>query len=397
MALNPLELYPIPGTFARASAGVRLREACSVSQFQLSIAPSKSDTSRLEYELHGEIRVSRVRIRGEGVAASCCARLLEQAGFQTVVESANRPKVPAVMLSDATQHLLQEVFERQDLFADFPKIDKRVVAWGNDARPVTLPHSSVVVSEQKLLDRIRPPSPKEAIGDKSETGWTILSARPLPEASAEHQFGSRIATASEVKLKSGYDPHACWIESIEDGWLFLLPSGNEGAWLLSVGGSPDRLLGVSRLVADQIMEVHEPRGQFPAHPRVADPLCGEGWLACGTAALGFDPLCGDGTGNAVREAILGAAAVRAVSTGADVTAVLAHYRARLVGGLKRHLEICEEFYAGGHRGDWWGEQVTSSRRGLEWCTHQLAGVPAARYRLNGFVLEAISPTRLETT
>ena len=32
---------------------------------------------------------------------------------------------------------------------------------------------------------------------------------------------------------------------------------------------------------------------------------GSGWLACGTAAMGFDPICGDGTGYAVREGILG--------------------------------------------------------------------------------------------
>jgi hypothetical protein len=332
-----------------------------------------------------------VWIRGQGVAASCCARLLDQAGLSAAVERAERPKVPAVMLSDITQNLLQDVFERKDMFAGLPKIDKRIVAWGTNPRPLTLPHSSVVVSEQTLLDRIRPQLVEQAGQDKSEAEWTIITARPLPASSVEHQFGSRIATASAVKLKTGHDAHACWVESLENGWLFLLPSGSENAWLLSVGGPPDMLLAGSRLVADQIVEVNASQGKFPAHPRIADPLCGEGWLACGTAALGFDPLCGDGTGNAVREAILGSAAVRAVADGADVPAVLAHYRTRLLGGFKRHLEICQEFYGRGRCGDWWDQEIASLRHGLEWSVRQLADAPASRYRLNGFVLEAVAP------
>ena len=339
------------------------------------------------------MEVSRARpvwIRGEGIAAACCAHLLDQAGMGAVVESAARTNVPAIMLTGATQHLLQDVFERNDMFAGVPVIDRRIVAWGPGSRPLTLPHSSVVISEQTLLDRIRPQLVGQADQDTQEPGWRILTARPLPAASVERQFGSRIATASAVKLKTGHDAHACWIESLDDGWLFLLPIDENRAWLLSVGGLPDKLLGGSRLVGDQIVEVHASGGRFPAHPRIADPLCGEGWLACGTAALGFDPLCGDGAGNAVREAILGSAAVRAIADGADVPAVLAHYRARLLGGFQRHLEICREFYSRGRCGDWWDQEMAALQSGIEWSREQLADAPASRYRLNGFALEALA-------
>jgi hypothetical protein len=308
----------------------------------------------------------------------------------TLVERAARPKVPAIMLTGATQHLLQDVFQRNDIFAGVPVIDKRIVAWGPGAPPVTLPHSAVVISEQALLDRIQPQLASDANLDSQEAGWRILTTRPLPVSSVERQFGSRIATASAVKLKTGHDAHACWIESLENGWLFLLPIGEQSAWLLSVGGPPDELLAGSRLVADQIAEVNASPGKFPAHPRIADPLCGEGWLACGTAALGFDPLCGDGTGNAVREAILGSAAVRAIADGADVSAVLAHYRARLLGGFIRHLEICQEFYRRGRCGDWWDQEISALQLGIEWSRQQLADAPASRYRLNGFALEALA-------
>ena len=58
------------------------------------------------------------------------------------------------MMGEITQKLLMDVFETQDLFADVPRIRRRIVAWGADSRPITLPHSAVVMSEQVLLTRM---------------------------------------------------------------------------------------------------------------------------------------------------------------------------------------------------------------------------------------------------
>jgi hypothetical protein len=342
--------------------------------------------------------MTTVLIRGDGVAACCCARLLERPGLHAVVETLDRPKVPAVMLSEATQKLLRDVFEREDLFEGLPRIHKRVVAWGADSKALALPHSAIVVSEQALLDRLakyrdsggtQPPRRMPSRMPSCPTPeWTILASRPLP-ASVEHHFGSRIGTAWSVKFKAGRDPHTCWVESLDRGWLFLLPGEGQNGWLLSVGDTSERLLGQSRVVAEQIVETVAAAGSFHCYPRITEPLCGPGWLACGTGAVGFDPLCGDGAGYATREAILGSAVVRAAAAGADADAVAAHYRARLVGGFQRHLEVCRQFYETGGSGPWWNQEADSLRRGLDWCRVQLDGAPAFRYRLNGFALEAI--------
>jgi hypothetical protein len=293
------------------------------------------------------------------------------------------------MLSEATQNLLRDVFQREDLFDGLPQVQKRVVAWGPDCSVLTFPHSAVVVAEQVLLDRIRQPLATHIHEDGGDAEWTIQASRPVRAGSVEHHFGSRIATASTVKLKAGHDRHTCWIESLDRGWLFLLPAGDETGWLLSVGDSTVSPLAESRVVAAQVAEVGEIVGQFSSHPRMAEPLCQPGWLACGTAAVGFDPLCGDGTGYATREAILGSAVVRAVAGGEDVDAVVAHYRNRLVAGFKKHLEVCLGFYQTGGNGPWWNQEANSLRRGLLWCRRQLDGASGFRYRLNGFALEPI--------
>jgi len=336
--------------------------------------------------------VTDVLIRGAGVASSCCAQLLQQPGIRLNFEAVDRPTQPAIMLSETTQKLVQDVFGREGLFAGLPRISTRIVAWSQDTEPLVLPHSAVVVSERVLLDSIQPQSPVEAPDeafDGSAPDWTIVAARPLLTSSQEHQFGARIATASHVTFRPGAETHACWIESCARGWLFLLPGADGNGWLLSVGDSAESLLAGSRLIGKQIAETDGGGASFPSHPRITDPLCGVGWLACGTAALGFDPLCGDGAGHAVREAILASAVVRAASAGGDVNALVTHYRARLLGGFAKHLQICREFYKTGQRGEWWDCEVDSVDRGLDWCSSQLAGLSSVHYRLNGFILEPV--------
>jgi hypothetical protein len=329
--------------------------------------------------------VTSALIRGEGIAATCCARLLKRAGIPYAVERAERSKLPAIMLGEATQKLLHDVFDRTDLFDALPKIRKRVVVWGADAHPVVVPHSAVVVSEQAILDRLRPAESDEV----TEAAWTIFTSRPLPEPAREHHFGERTAAVSTVKLKSGSDREGCWIESLDHGWLFLLPAEDD-AWLLSVGGPADSLLGESRFIANQITGAGVASGTFPCHPRIVEPLCAPRWLACGTAALGFDPLCGEGVGYATREAILASAVIRAAADGADVDALVAHYRTRLLAGFRKHLEVCRDFYAAGRGRPWWDQELGSLERGLEWCASQIHNADAFRFRLRGFALEPVN-------
>ena len=182
---------------------------------------------------------------------------------------------------------------------------------------------------------------------------------------------------------------ACWIESLECGWLFLVPESATSGWLLAVGDSVENLLAQSRLIVHQVEVLNASMMAFPAHPRIADPFCASGWLACGAAALGFDPLCGDGTGNAVREAILAAAVIRAAIRGEHSAPLLAHYRARLTAGLLRHLELCQTFYFSANCGPWWARQIAGLEEGIAWCRRTLEASPPFEYRLNGFDLDAI--------
>jgi hypothetical protein len=202
-------------------------------------------------------------------------------------------------------------------------------------------------------------------------------------------FGSRMAFVTEVALTDEAERDACWVESVENGWLFLLSSGNDKGSLISVGGRTEHLLQKSRLVGSQVRELEDKFFEFPAYPRILSSLCGEGWLACGTAAVSFDPLCGEGAGNAVREAILASAAVQSILAGQAVEEILADYSLRLMLGFLRHLEHCRAFYRKACATAFWSSELALIERGIAWTKSQLSNAAHPRFRLVGFGLERI--------
>ncbi len=334
------------------------------------------------------VRRSMVLIRGDGVAARCCAHLLSRTGVAVSFQPVDRARLPAILLSEAAQALIREVFTRDDLFGGLPSIRRRVVKWGQSAGPVELEHSAVVVSEDFLLRNLGWALPAES--PDADFDWTICAARPLPAVVAEHRFGSRMALATPVDLKTVAESPSCWVESVDSGWLFLIENAPGSGWLLSVGVVPEELLGMSRLIREQIASCRPAAAQFAASPRIVTPLGEPGWLACGTAAMAFDPLCGDGTAHAIREAILAAAVIGAAVRGEDSVQLLAHYEARLTAGFRRHLGHCLGYYTSGSGGAWWASEAASVSQGLRWCDGRLSSHTAFRYRLNGFELEAVS-------
>jgi flavin-dependent dehydrogenase len=116
------------------------------------------------------------------------------------------------------------------------------------------------------------------------------------------------------------------------------------------------------------------------------PLGGDGWISCGSAAMSFDPLCGDGTAHAVREAILASAVIRAADLGESVVELMSHYESRLTAGFQRHLTECYKFYSSGRRGEWWRTEAEACVEGMGWCGRRTREF---RYRLEGLELRRV--------
>jgi hypothetical protein len=343
------------------------------------------------FEVHGRMGTMemQVHIEGDGVAAACCAQLFTVSGQPWTSSRIARPKLGAVLLSGQTVELLAGIFPSTDLVSVGHRIQKRVVAWGPAAAPISLPHSALVISETDLLTRLWAQVPAPAQSSAAE--WRFLSSGA--SGLEQQAFGTRVASVVGAALKRDADQTACWIESVDSGWLFLLPRGaQEAAALIAVGETPGALLGQSRIIAGLVGALEGPAAEFPAYPRIADPLCGDGWLACGAAAMGFDPLCGEGTGNAARQAFLATALIAAVRKGEPLEDLLAHYTSRHMHGFLRHLQICLGFYQRAGSGAFWQSEAAMLQHGIEWAwrvLQQHAKPPT--HRLVGRHLEPIGP------
>lgn len=334
-----------------------------------------------------------VTIDGHGIAACCCAALLSRRDIEVSLTQPRISPGPTLLINPSTQKLLVDVFGAGDeLFSDFSIVRRRVVLWGDESTPIVLPHSGVVVSEAVLLAKLWRNIETLCHPWSGTADWHIYSTFQSMNAAQRH-FGSRIAYTSSVELKNA-DDDACWIESLDSGWLFLIPCGGQRGSLIAVGEDSSALLDQSRLVAQQIERVLESGTAFPAYPRILDLICAPGWLACGSAAMSFDPICGEGVGHAVREAILASAVIGSLATCPDVDHVLTYYSSRLLMGFLRHLVLCRQFYASARRSRWWSSELSKLDEGIEWSRLQLANLPEPQYRLTGFSLE---PVRLAGT
>ena len=317
-------------------------------------------------------------VQGDGMAAEVCAVLLARAEIEVAQTGAGGPKVPVILVPAATERLYADVMGRA--LGGCHRIRKRVVMWGSVHR-VELPHLGLVVEDRDLGE-----IPGEAASGSIE--WTVACSPRFREASVCHSCGSRSAWVTPVELTNGSPRDTCWMESLAEGWVFLIPSGALG-WLIFVGAGGHDAIRESTLVAGQVSRMLAPARSFPAAPAVTLPLARPGWLAAGSAALRFDPLCGDGTGHAIREAILASAVVRAARKGENPEALARHYENRLLGAFQRHLADCLKFYQSGGTGPWWREQQRACEAGLALCAERLRDARFA-YRLSGFDLLPIS-------
>jgi len=171
--------------------------------------------------------------RGAGIAAAQAVLAENGIAFSTG-QGPERGAAPVVMLGEQALHLLDGLFGAGHV-AGSHRITRRIVLW-NEAEAVAIPHRAVAISGQDLLRAL--PSTQSA--PRPAPPLFTLHARP-PEP-ALRSFGHREAAAAPVTLAATADPSAVLVEAVGAGWLFLIPLGAQGGWLLAVGDTPNALL-----------------------------------------------------------------------------------------------------------------------------------------------------------
>lgn len=334
----------------------------------------------------------RLTVSGGGVACAAAAALLARGGHRLHVAPDTRPR-PPVVLGEPTVRLLLDLFGGDPgLFVGAHQLRRRWVSWGS--APVCREEPALILDGATLTARLWERLPAVEPLEEAPAGVSYVGSTPPPAARERLVAGRRRAIVLEAELAEEVDEAACLVEATPEGWLFLAPRGGGRASLQVVvpDGPSDieeavlRVLAVAHLVPPRVTsaEADPATALYSATPELALPLCGPGWVALGASAIRFDPLCGDGTGQAVRGALLAAAALDAEARGEPAEALHRHVEARLVQTFTAHLDACDALY--GEAGITWRADRQAARAAR---ARLPAPDPAGlRYRVEGFALVA---------
>ncbi|WP_414583032.1 NAD(P)/FAD-dependent oxidoreductase [Scytonema sp. PCC 10023] len=330
---------------------------------------------------------------GGGVAGLSCAQALAKRGWEVEIWRTGSRSSPTLLLNDITCYLLQDIWQLEETFwENFHVLDERRVCWGMEATVLSIPQPSVVMSGNCLVEHLEKrlqqhnqqvhfddslPSPDELasfdfwhhVGQKFT--W-VIDAGGRKSAIVKnlvggqrYKFGQRCILSQEVMLTKASEQNVCWMETVPDGWMFLAPLGGNRAMLQCmvpvVIEEPQEmltyLLGQTRFLNTFVDSLLGSTSVFEAFPQILAPLYGTKSIAVGDAAFSVDPISGDGTGYAIRGAILAASVINGIASGLERSQCLRHYTLRLHKTFFSHLQQCLNHYSIGFSSSVWKAEI----------------------------------------
>ena len=367
--------------------------------------------------------MKRALVVGRGVAGLCCAKLLARHGWQVVVSGSSPRSAPALVLNDITYDLLLDIWQAgDDLLKGSYSLNERKTRWGQEGTVSTVVQPGVAIRGDQLIRNLLECLVKEHerevhIDDSSthlhklidptslscsvhEFDWVVdASGRTSQIAQLlgvvkHNSFGQRYVIGLEVPLTKMDQRHTYWIEAVHDGWVFLAPLGRDKALLQAMLPAVPKepliaitdLLAQTQMIRTQVADASGPASVFIASPQITDPLWGSGWITVGDAAISLDPLCGDGTGYAIRGVILATSILNGLASGLLRSDCLHHYSLRLHKAFFSHLRECMSYYSIVFSSLAWKTEIERMKNAFSNDKYHPADIESFRYGLKGFEL-----------
>ena len=314
---------------------------------------------------------------------------------------------PTVLLGHDTLDLLRTLFSTSNFTLLGHSIQGRDVLWGE--APLTqliapaqtmalsslVKHLEAALSPSVTLLADPPQYHSRSLWQVDATGRHSNLATQITGTTA-NSFGQRCMVTIPVELKPGRSNHV-GMELLQLGWMFLCPtsphSGVLQVMLPQVPPQPELAIQValsqSQLIGEQLASVaSEVPYISPAAPQILPILGSDRWLAIGAAACTFDPICGDGIGQAIRSALLASAVMLSCSEDIPLTDALKHYHLRHRHTFAWHLHHIYNYYQPLLSQPDWFEELAKTRQFLDsHGAYNLLSRSQFAYQLKDLVLE----------
>jgi hypothetical protein len=255
------------------------------------------------------------------------------------------------------------------LLAGAHPVAQRAVVWGA-AEPTILPAPGIVLDVDDLVGRLaqRLERPSGATGNAA---W-IVDTQPgvFDTGPPMRAFGNRQTWLAQVELRPQSRDDLCIMESVAQGWAFLLPLGGGLASLQFVSvpaaapvPSPSEVVSSTRTIREAVGGAGAWSEPIPCMPRARLPSARDGWLAVGEGALAFDPISGDGVGHALRGVVLAATTLHEIATGKAMAECLDGYTNTLRRAMLQHLQTCHGLYVDAPFAAVWADEIAAMQAG----------------------------------
>jgi len=190
--------------------------------------------------------------------------------------------------------------------------------------------------------------PSDVIPEQVNYDW-IINAMPR-EKSMYNNFGERCVTAFLFSYQ-GNNGNCCQMIQMENAWCFILPVSKQTSCLQIMHLPDDEQ---SWETAIEIMRKHTglvlkdeqapSKTTFAAYPRFIKKSFDNKEIAISQSLARYDPIGGDGTGNALRSAVWTSRIIINDAEKNNAKEFLQAYQAAISKHFSEHLRVCAEFY-----------------------------------------------------
>jgi hypothetical protein len=304
------------------------------------------------------------------MTALTCARLLGVQGWQVQREQGGEARPVHLLLGQATANLVAALWSDPTLFRGAHRIRERAVCWNRKNGMEAVAAPGLVIAADELVRRLASRLTTESNGQDPAPFWIVHARAPqtgeFPPALRE--IGRRQAWIAPAMLAPRAHRDRCLMESVERGWLFLLPVSAERADLQYVSlpshpppPAPEFVIEKTTMIRHALSDIAPWRSPIACMPKVHLTPAQSGALAVGEGALAFDPISGDGVGHALRSVVLAATTLDAIAKGQPADECLSEYAATLHRAMAHHLKICLGLYNDAMHDPGWRAEIAAMR------------------------------------
>lgn len=321
------------------------------------------------------------RVLGDGIVGLTSAQILKRGGWQVSVQtSGNRASRP-IVLQQQTWQLLNDIWECDvSMLCPSQRILGRRTDWSDNQSAQYNTISGLSLDSASLAAALEA---KLLVNDTADINpdAAVFDARGFtPDGETRRAFGERLMYVWP-QLNIGDLPNDLLEIATGDGfWLIVVPiqTGHVSLQLalpadeIDYCGTLNKLLEqpngpsfqTERLkhLFEQCLDVSPLK--VPIGPSINLGPASRRHHAIGGNLMNYDPICGDGTGQGIKSAILAIAVENSVPN-IDYQLTSRHVRNRQIDTFRAHLQQCETYYQLIRGSVHWRLEALESKTGVD--------------------------------